>query len=433
MAESTTITIDQVSEFRTKALHWAEKFSVVCLLDSNSYTKDSYHSEDWVLAVDALDFLEVKSNTASDSAFDALKMFHAEVATEIFGFLSYDLKNEIENLSSSNPDSVGFPLLYFFKPRYIFRLNGNKLTVNRNYPETFEIVDAITNAFVLDESVDNILEQGPELTPSTPKDEYLSNVASIKQQIIDGDFYELNYCCEFSKEVDVSSIASLFVKLNQKLKAPFSTFFKLQDRYLLCASPERFLKKMGSKLISQPIKGTVAKSNSKAENELMKLQLQQNEKERAENVMIVDLVRNDLAKSSVPGTVQVEELFGVYEFETVNHMISTVTSQMRSNIHFVDAIRNAFPMGSMTGAPKVMVMQNIERYENAKRGIFSGSVGYISAFGNFDFNVVIRSIMYNSASRKISVQAGGAITYDSIPEKEYEELMLKAEGMFSVL
>jgi para-aminobenzoate synthetase component 1 len=433
MAESTTITINNIAEFKTKALHWAEKFNVVCLLDSNNYNSNKYYTQDWVLAIDTLDSVEVNTNQSSKKSFDALKNFHHTNATDIFGFLNYDLKNEIENLSSNNSDDIQFPLLYFFKPRYIFSLKGNRLTLNRNYPETFEILESINSVFISSNNIENNSESNHGLVSATSKEEYLKNVTSIKQQIVEGDFYELNYCCEFSKKGTLTNTVSLFHKLNEKLKAPFSTYFKLHDKYLLCASPERFLKKEGRKLISQPIKGTIKKVDSKIENELLKKQLQSDEKEQAENVMIVDLVRNDLARSSVSGTVRVEELFGVYEFETVNHMISTVTSEIRDDIHFVDAIKNTFPMGSMTGAPKVIVMETIERYEKTKRGIFSGSVGYITASGDFDFNVVIRSIMYNSTTNSISVQAGGAITYDSVPEKEYEELLLKAEGMFSVL
>jgi para-aminobenzoate synthetase component 1 len=243
----------------------------------------------------------------------------------------------------------------------------------------------------------------------------------------------MNYCCEFYTEHSRIEPLAVFNKLNAKAKAPFSSFFKLNDKYLLCSSPERFLKKIDGKIISQPIKGTIRKGATDEENERLREQLLSSEKERAENVMIVDLVRNDLAKHAQPGTIKVEELFGIYEFPTVHQMISTVVAELQENVHQVDVIRDAFPMGSMTGAPKVEVMKNIEAYEDQKRGLYSGSVGYFTADGDFDLNVVIRSIFYNAAKEYVSIQVGSAITYDADPAAEYDELLLKAKGMLDAL
>ena len=332
-------------------------------------------------------------------------------------------------MESRHDDQLGFAELYFFKPRYILEVTGSKLTINRNYPETFELVEMIGKIKVADELQPAKLQ----LKPRTPKATYLQNVARIQTQIEEGDFYEMNYCTEFYAEGAVINPLAVFNRLNKSAQAPFTVFFKHACRYLLCASPERFLKKEGSTLISQPIKGTIRKGVTKDENDALKAQLHLDEKERAENVMIVDLVRNDLAKSAMPGTVQVPELFGIYTFNAVNQMISTVTATLQPETHFIDTIKNAFPMGSMTGAPKVEVMKNIERYEDVKRGLYSGSVGYITANGDFDFNVVIRSVFYNEPGQYLSIQAGGAITYDSVPEKEYEEILLKAKGMMHAL
>ncbi|MDQ3392628.1 MAG: anthranilate synthase component I family protein, partial [Bacteroidota bacterium] len=187
------------------------------------------------------------------------------------------------------------------------------------------------------------------------------------------------------------------------------------------------------RLISQPIKGTARRGNDPEEDEKIKYELKNNEKEQAENLMIVDLVRNDLAKSSIPGTVKVKDLFGIYTFQQVHQMISTVTAEIKKDLHFIDAIKNAFPMGSMTGAPKVKAMEFIEHYEKSKRGIYSGAAGFITPWGDFDFNVVIRSLFYNTKSKTLSFQVGSAITYDSIPKKEYEECLLKAKAMMEVL
>lgn len=425
VAETTTITIPDLELFKQKALAWANRFRVVCLLDNNQYSANAYRRQEWILAVDALEELWVGNNP-----FEELKEFHKKSGAEIFGFLTYDLKNRIEKLSSNNVDGLQFPELYFFKPRYVLELRGNKLTVNRNYPETFELLEHINNYIPPVETFAPV-----ELTARTHKEDYLRNVDHIRTQIEAGDFYEMNYCVEWFAEDSAINPVEIFTALNNLSRAPFSCFFKYGEKYLLCASPERFLMKQGTKLISQPIKGTIKKGSNATENGALKAQLQNDIKERAENVMIVDLVRNDLAHTVKPGTVKVEELFGVYEFNSVNQMISTVTGELENEDidNVVSAIKYAFPMGSMTGAPKVEVMDNIERYEDFKRGLFSGSVGYITANGDFDLNVVIRSILYNAETKYVSVPVGGAITYDSVGEKEYEEVLLKAKNMMAVL
>ena len=433
MAETTTFTLTDEAAFRLQALEWASQFSVVCLLDSNGYKLDKYSSLDLVLAVDALDFVSTKENS-----FDALKKFVNTAQDNVFGFLTYDLKNQIEDLTSSNVDNIDFPPLYFFKPRYIIEVKAGKVTFNRNYPESFEMYERIMTG---DEGLETKDKTPPStvdrrsltLSSRTSKEKYLANVKSIKDQITAGDFYEMNYCCEFYTEHSRIEPLAVFNKLNAKAKAPFSSFFKLNDKYLLCSSPERFLKKIDGKIISQPIKGTIRKGATDEENERLREQLLSSEKERAENVMIVDLVRNDLAKHAQPGTIKVEELFGIYEFPTVHQMISTVVAELQENVHQVDVIRDAFPMGSMTGAPKVEVMKNIEAYEDQKRGLYSGSVGYFTADGDFDLNVVIRSIFYNAAKEYVSIQVGSAITYDADPAAEYDELLLKAKGMLDAL
>ena len=424
MAETTSFILTDEAAFRLRVLEWAGQFGVVCLLDSNGYSQDKYTSLDWVLAVDNLDFISDRVNS-----FEALKDFVNSAQDKVFGFLTYDLKNQIEHLSSSNIDNLDFPPLYFFKPRYIIEAKGGKVTFNRNYPESFDLYERIMNQETRIKSQESIFA----LNHRTSKDKYLSNVRSIKDQIMAGDFYEINYCCEFYAEQSRIDPLTVFNKLNERSKAPFSSFFKLNDKYLLCSSPERFLKKVGNKVISQPIKGTIRKGRSEEENKQLQDELRNSEKERAENVMIVDLVRNDLAKHAKPGSVKVEELFGIYEFPTVHQMISTVTAELKEGIHPVDIIRDAFPMGSMTGAPKVEVMKNIEAYEDQKRGLYSGSVGYFTPGGDFDLNVVIRSIFYNAAKEYISIQVGSAITYDADPEAEYDELLLKAKGMLDAL
>jgi para-aminobenzoate synthetase component 1 len=215
---------------------------------------------------------------------------------------------------------------------------------------------------------------------------------------------------------------------------PFAAFYRLQDKYLLCASPERFLMKTGNQISSQPIKGTNKRDllNSLHDDELKK-ELAESRKDQSENVMIVDLVRNDLTKICKEASVKVDELFGIYSFPQVHQMISTIRGELKEATPFSQIISATFPMGSMTGAPKHRVMQLIDEYEPSSRGIFSGSVGYINPDGDFDFNVVIRSIMYNATNRCLSYQVGSGITFYSDPEKEWVECMLKAEAIKKVL
>jgi para-aminobenzoate synthetase component 1 len=301
--------------------------------------------------------------------------------------------------------------------------------VNRNYPETFEIIERIQSV-----TIELKTEKGEIVfTERTSKHDYIQQVNQIKQHIEEGDFYELNYCTEVVAEQSTISPIAVFEQLNVNAEAPFSCFVKFHESYLLCASPERFLCKRGHKMISQPIKGTIRRGRNVEEDENLKSELLHSEKERAENVMIVDLVRNDLTFYAETGSICVDELFGVYTFKTVHQMISTISASLSDDANVVKAIQNAFPMGSMTGAPKLEVRKYIAHNECFNRGLFSGTVGYFDADGDFDSNVVIRSVLYDSAKRKIVVRTGGAITYDSVPKQEYDEIILKRAALLHSL
>jgi len=259
------------------------------------------------------------------------------------------------------------------------------------------------------------------------------NVAEIQKHIQRGDVYELNYCVEFFSENCSIDMVEAWMEMNEFSPMPFSCFVKWKDKFLACASPERFLAKRNQKIISQPIKGTARRGNNADEDKIIVDRLRHDPKERAENVMIVDLVRNDLGRTAMRNSVVVEDLFGVYTFRNLHQMISTVVSEVAPSISAVDIIKGAFPMGSMTGAPKIRAMELIEKFENTKRGLYSGAVGYFSPTGDFDFNVVIRSLQYNASSKYLSFMVGSAITAKSDPEKEYDECLLKAEAMLRVL
>lgn len=351
-----------------------------------------------------------------------------------FGFISYDYKNQIEKLSSHHPDGIQFPEKHFFTPQLLFVLEGEKseLLYNKEHYSSNEI-NAILNNITTYKLADVEIKQPITVKSRISKEDYLANVAALKNHIQLGDIYEVNFCQEFyAEKVTINPIDYYFL-LNAKSPTPFSCFVKQDDKYLLCASPERFIQKTGNDIISQPIKGTIKRGKDQQEDELLKQTLFNDQKERSENVMIVDLVRNDLSKIAQKDSVKVDELCGIYTFPQVHQMISTVRAKLKENTTFEEIIQALFPMGSMTGAPKVSAMQLIEKYESAKRGLYSGTVGYITPEKNVDFNVVIRSITYNQQNNYLSFMVGGAITNLSVPEKEYEECLLKAKAMIEVL
>ncbi|WP_343586263.1 anthranilate synthase component I family protein [Flavobacterium sp.] len=413
--------------FKEQLLSWAQQFCEVVFLDSNSYPQQ-YSNFDCILAVDAFTSLQ----TDYYNAFEDLKQYQQNTKDWLFGYLSYDLKNDVEKLQSNNFDGLHFPDLFFFQPKKIFILRGNELEIqylmfcDDELEEDFnEIVESRKSKVESKEKL-NIQQR-------ISKELYVQKVNKMLEHIHVGDMYEANFCMEFYAEnADINPLEK-FQKLNEISQPPFSVFFKNFKNYLLSASPERYLKKEGDKIISQPIKGTSKRFSDPIEDEKSKNILVSDAKERAENIMITDLVRNDLSHTAQKGSVVVEELCGIYSFLQVHQMISTITSRLDSQYSPVDVLKTTFPMGSMTGAPKISVMEIVENLEETKRGLYSGAVGYFTPVGDFDFNVVIRSILYNQENKYVSFSVGSAITSLSVPEKEYEECLLKAKAMHEVL
>jgi len=361
-----------------------------------------------------------------------LKGFHDQQKDWMLGFLAYDLKNQLESLVSEHPDRVEMPEMYFFCPRYLFLLQDSQWQVA--YLEEFDTEESVMayihNFGTLDISEKEMGEV--KLNHQVSHQDYLEAIEKILWHIQRGDIYELNYCMEFFVQDVQLTPQCVFQRLKQVSPTPFSTFVKYHDKFLMGASPERYMKKNGSKLISQPIKGTSPRDRNPFIDKANKRYLKHSEKEQAENIMITDLVRNDLSKVAQRGSVHVDELCGIYSFRQVHQMISTISAQLADDKSWYDAIEATFPMGSMTGAPKVSAMQLIEKYESSKRGLYSGAVGYVTPDGDFDFNVVIRSILYNMKKQCASFMVGGAITNQSVPQKEYEECLLKASAIMKV-
>ena len=422
-----TYTIQNKKYFAQKLIFWAKKFKYSVFLDSNKQSKTmpkSYDHYDLLFAVGASKICSPKNDS-----FEKLQAFYEQNKDWMFGYFSYDLKNETDNLTSENIDNLHFPNLFFFIPKVVFNLKEDTLFVDTfsTKKDTDKLIEEIKN---YDEEIGFF--GNLKLQKRESKQGYLEKIKQIKANIKRGDIYEMNYCQEFFSENVSLDSESLFCKLNNKTKAPFSCSFHLENKYLLCFSPERFLRKDNQNLLSQPIKGTRKRSVEIQEDERLKTELQKSEKDKSENVMITDLVRNDLSKIASKASVKVDELFGVYSFKQVHQMISTISAEISSKYHFVDAIKGAFPMGSMTGAPKRKAMELIEKYETTKRGLFSGSVGYISPCADFDFNVVIRSILYNKSEKYFSVMAGGAITDKSVAEQEYDECFVKVKAILEI-
>jgi len=420
----TSYPITDFYNFKTQLLNFGIRFSNFCFLDNHEYEFDKSYE----CIVGAGSVRQVIAN--SGSGLMQLAQFQKENKDWMFGHASYDLKNEIEDLSSKNFDGIVIPDFLFFVPETVFILSKKNVQIGSlrgiNTEEIFNEICAIN------------LEIGSSaevhLQSRFSQKEYIETIKKLQEHIAKGDCYEICFCQEFFTENIEIHPVDIFIKLSALSPNPFSAFYKYEGKYLMCASPERFLKKIKNSIIAQPIKGTAKRIGNNAEkDEAEKTALQFNEKERAENIMIVDLVRNDLSKICTKGSVTVKEYLKVYSFPQVHQMISTIIGNLRENISFAEILEATFPMGSMTGAPKKRVMELIENYERTKRGLFSGTVGYINPDGDFDFNVIIRSILYNETKKYLSILTGSAITFKSIPEKEYEECLIKLEAMKKAL
>ena len=394
-------------------------FSKICHLNSNDGTSILAFGEGSILRINEGHALE-KINTFIKE--------HAE--SYVFSLLSYDIKNEIEKLNSNNSDDVCFPLAFLWRPEIVVSINHStiKYLQGNESPDHQSLIDSFKdNSKVPD------INKTVKFQAKTPEKSYLSTVSRLKEHIQRGDIYELNFCQEYiSYNTIIKDVIGTYLNLNKNTKAPFSSLFCFDEFAVFSCSPERFIKRNGQELITQPIKGTSRRGKNEAEDKLLLNNLKNDPKERAENIMIVDLMRNDLSKLACKGSVKVDELCEIYSFETVHQMISTVSCQLKKECSFVDILRASFPMGSMTGAPKIRAMELIEEYEDFKRGIYSGTIGCIAPNGDFDFNVVIRTMVHNRELKTLSCAVGSAITIKSDARKEYEECQVKIKKMIDV-
>lgn len=407
----------QTDNVKKRMLQWADQRSILLFLDTNHYRHTSGRYE-CICAVDAVEVLgSIPAGATSPDWW--------------FGHIGYDYKNQLEQLESQHLQHFRFPDIFFFRPAIICYIlhDETQLCIETTGIDPQEVWDAINEVTPGQDSL--YPDQPPRFSKRMDREQYLRQLALVKEHIRQGDCYELNFCNE-AYCTTVIHPRAVFEKLNALSPAPFAAYYKWEDQYLICSSPERYLCKEGATVIAQPIKGTAPRGLDPAMDKAYMDQLSRSVKERAEHVMIVDLMRNDLARFCRPGSICVDDLYGIHSFPRVHQMISTVQGLILEGFHWTDAIRHSFPMGSMTGAPKVMVMQLIDRYERSRRELFSGAVGYIDPDGDFDFNVVIRSLFYNARSSYLAYQTGGAITWDSDPEQEWEETLLKAAALEQV-
>jgi para-aminobenzoate synthetase component I len=420
-----TFLLENITAFKTKMLNWANQFNIFCMLDNHQYNFTT-PAFDCVLAVGCKKYVTAQTG----NVFNTLKPFAQQNNTWLFGHIGYDIKNEIEQVASQHFDGIQLPDMYFFEPEMVIQISKNTVQIFADVPakQIFETI----NTFI--DNSTNKQYAKPNINSRFTQAAYLQAVHQMQQHITKGDCYEVNFCQEFYAEQAQINAIDTYLKLVALSPNPFSALYKLNHTFCICASPERYFKKTGNTILAQPIKGTSKRViNNAVLDEESKQYLTNSQKEKSENVMVVDLVRNDLSKICQQGTVHVQELFGVYSFPQVHQMISTVIGQIHTHQNWVDVVQATFPMASMTGAPKKRVMQLIEQYELTKRGLFSGTIGYVQPNGNADFNVVIRSILYNEQKKYLSFQTGSAITFYSNPQQEYDECVLKAAAITQVL
>jgi para-aminobenzoate synthetase component 1 len=390
------------------------------LLNSNGHTS-KYSRYEWLCGWGASAVVNPLQNS-----FNQLYSFQQKHQDWLLGHLNFNLKNELEALHTKEADAFDYPNLSFFVPQNIVYQKQGVLHCESDLYQNQSQLDA-----ALPEKLSFSKPSLPAFKSTLSEEEYLEKITRLKEHLQYGSIYEINFCQELLGHGSLAG-PEVFWHLNQVHAAPFAAFYQLGKRQLLCFSPERYLQKNGVELISQPIKGTAKRGGSAADDAALLEQLKASEKERAENVMIVDLVRNDLSRTAEPGSVSVPELFKVYSYPAVHQMVSTVRSKLAHNFHFSDALATTFPMGSMTGAPKISALRLIEKYENFNRSLYSGSVGYITPNGDFDFNVIIRSILHHQKKQLSSVRVGSAITIHCQAKKEYEECLLKAEKVIKI-
>ena len=410
--------------FKRKMLNWSRRFNIFCFLDNNNYAFETPAFE-CMMAAGCNESISL--NEANN--FESLKTFSKNNPGWLFGHLAYPAPVPKRYVEVS--EGIGFEQAFFFSPKIVLQIKNDTVIIECGEKLPAQIFEEISAE---DDVIINSCITDVDIKYRYSKEAYVQIIEALLQHIHRGDCYEINFCQDFFSHNASVDPYFLFKELNAVSPNPFAAFYKLNEKYCLCASPERFIKRDGNTIISQPIKGTSKRNLLQPAADLEnKEYLLNSVKERSENIMVVDLVRNDLSRISMEGSVKVKELCGIYSFPQVHQMISTIEATVEASMHWTDIMAACFPMGSMTGAPKKRVMQLIDEFEIEPRGLFSGTIGYIDTNGNFDFNVVIRSLFYNEKAKLLSFKAGSGITSRSNAQEEYEECMMKATAIRNIL
>ncbi|MDX2194872.1 MAG: anthranilate synthase component I family protein [Cytophagales bacterium] len=408
----------EIVQFKQKSLRYAcQKYEYVVLLEPNQFgiTQKSFPCK--------LIFASSCHVPAATYGFDTFCNEIADNQYDYFGFMTYSLMHGIEGIAKGSSAAVSFPDFMFFVPEYEITFDHDGALLSETLMHQIELYSAPPH-------ITPILHH---FKPHFNKNEYVNTVHDIQRQIINGNIYEINFCNTWDSPYAVIDPINTFFELMHHSPMPFAAFLKYKQKYCLCASPERFLHKNGNNIISQPIKGTSKRGKSQTEDNIIIDKLLASDKEYSENIMITDLVRNDLSKIAARGTVTVSELCKLYTYSSVHQLITTVSCICGSEYTFGDIIKAAFPMGSMTGAPKYNAIKLIQHYEKIDRGLFSGSIGYVSGNKDFDFNVVIRSIFYDEEANVLTFSAGSGITAYAHAYDEWDECITKIQSMIAAL
>ena len=409
---------NELEFLKLKMLNWLQPFSIFSYLCTNSiYTTSGRYELLIGVAAEDTPFYGIEAIKLSEN-----QDWH-------FGHIAYTYKSLVEKqLANTLPVFNVFPTSLFYTPAIVIYIERTSLNLVIVSPDP----DLIYAQIIQSRDTVPPIQEALIFSATETQADYQAKIQRIQEHIRKGDCYELNYCVVANATLLHTSSLQVFASLMKHSPSPFAAYYKNKHQQVVCASPERFLAKSGNTILSQPIKGTAKRGLTLELDEIQKEKLFNASKEIAEHVMIVDLVRNDLARIAKLGTVEVSALLKVYTFPQVHHLISTIQCQLKEGVRFEEIIKALFPMGSMTGAPKIMVMQLIEQLELYQRGLFSGAIGYVSPNGDFDFNVVIRSFFINEKEHSIAIASGGAITIDSDPEQEWEELKLKVKALESL-
>lgn len=405
-----------------KVIIWAKDYKVFSLFLSNGF-KDKYSKYETLCCVGSID-----SISTSNGDFSGLKEFKRRHKDRfVVGSIDYEYSYEVETQIPLQKTKNGIAELFFFVPEIVIKIIGDKLSIEADDPQSiFRQIESITVP-------DHFATIQKSFKPRTSKEEYKKSFDSLHKHIQQGNIYEINLCQKFYIDQVEFDPFSTYIQFSRNSPSPFSVFFRKNELFVLSASPERYLAKRGRQIISQPIKGTIGRGNTEEEDKLNMSNLLSSEKDIAENVMIADLVRNDLTKHAKKGTVSKKSNLTLNSYSHVHQLISTIVCEIDSSTDVVDVLNDTFPMGSMTGAPKINAMKLIDAHEKDRRGIYSGTIGYFDPDHDFDFNVVIRSLVYDQNNSTLCFHTGGAITFYSDMEHEYQECLLKAKNILTTL